>query len=193
MRKPEELAVAKSSVSHWVRDVPFTPSPRRTGPQQRPNRLRDRRLAEIAELDAAGVDRIGVLSEDAFLAAGVALYAGEGSKTDGTVSFANSDPRMVGFFCEWLRRQFTIDESRLRVRVYLHLGLDLDAAQRHWSEITGVSVRQFLAAYRADPDPSIRRNKHEHGCVSVVYNCSRTHRAIMGMVRALLSETAIPG
>ena len=116
----DQLGVSKSSVSLWVRDVAFTPSKRRYGSQQRPNGLRDRRLAEIAALDQAGVDRIGTLSEDAFLAAGVALYAGEGAKRDRTVVFANSDPAMVRFFCIWLRRYFVVDESRLRARVYLH-------------------------------------------------------------------------
>ena len=45
------------------------------------------------------------------------------------MNFANTDATMVAFFCAWLRRFFTIDESRLRVRVYLHEGLDLDAAE----------------------------------------------------------------
>ena len=82
-------------------------------------------------------ERIGALSDDAFLAAGAALYAGEGAKRDGKVTFANTNPAMVAFFCAWLRRFFAIDESRLRVRVYLHEGLDLDAAERFWSEVTG--------------------------------------------------------
>ena len=47
--------------------------------------------------------------------------------------------------------------------------------------------------YRAKADPSIRRNKHEHGCVYVGYCCSRTHREVMGLVRALLTSGAIPG
>jgi hypothetical protein len=38
---------------------------------------------------------------------------------------------MVRFFCAWLRRHFAIDERRLRIRVYLHQGLDLDAAEAH--------------------------------------------------------------
>jgi hypothetical protein len=188
-----KLGVSKSSVSLWVRDVPFTPSPGRYGPQRRPNRLRDARLAEIAELDAAGLDRIGVLSDEAFLAAGVALYAGEGSKRDGTVHFANSDPAMIAFFCAWLRRCFEIDESRLRARVYLHEGLDLELAQAFWSGITGIPTEQFRASYRAVADTAIRRSKHEHGCAYVAYSCSRTHRTIMGMVRALLSSVSIPG
>jgi hypothetical protein len=188
-----ELSVSKSSVSLWVRDVEFTPSKRRTGPQRRPNPLHEAKLAQIALLNAEGVERIGTLSDAAFLAAGVALYAGEGAKTDGSVVFANTDPRMVAFFCEWLRRFFDVDEARLRVRVYLHEGLDLDAAYRHWSDVTGVPLDQFRAPYRAAANPSIRRSKHEFGCVYVVYGCSATHRRIMGLTSALLSSQAIPG
>jgi hypothetical protein len=188
-----KLGVSKSSVSLWVRDVPFTPSAGRYGPQRRPNRLRDARLAEIAELDAAGLDRIGVLSDEAFLAAGVALYAGEGSKSDGVVKFANTDAAMMHFFCAWLRRYFEIDESRLRARVYLHEGLDLDAAEQFWSQVMAIPREQFQAPYRAVADPSIRRTKHEFGCAYLVYGCSRTHRAVMGMVRALLSPGSVPG
>lgn len=128
------------------------------------------------------------LSEQAFFAARAALYAGEGAKGDGRVVFANSDAAMVAFFCRWLRRLFAIDEGRLRVAVYLHEGLDLDAAEEHWSLVTGVPRSQFRKPYRAVPDPSIRRTKHQHGCVRVISSCSRTHRAVMGLSRALLSS-----
>jgi transcriptional regulator with XRE-family HTH domain len=188
-----ELGVAKSSVSLWVRDVPFTPSKRRTGPQRRPHPAHEAKLAQIATLDAEGVERIGILSDAAFLAAGVALYAGEGTKRDGAVRFANTDPTMVQFFCAWFRRFFEIDERRLRGRVYLHHGLDLAAATARWSEVTGIPIQQFRKPYRAVPDPTIRRNKHEFGCAYVDYSCSRTHRQVMGLVRALLSSDAIPG
>jgi len=188
-----ELGVSKSSVSLWVRDVDFIPSKRRTGPQRRSNALHEAKLTQIATLDVEGIERVGTLSDDAFFVAGIALYAGEGSKTDGAVKFANTDPAMVTIFCTWLRRYFAIDERRLRVRVYLHEGLDLDAAQAHWSRVTGVPREQFGKAYRAKADPSIRRNKREFGCVYVSYACAPTHRRIMGLVRALLSSSAIPG
>mgnify|MGYP002382411095 CR=1 FL=1 len=189
-----ELGVSKSSVSRWVRDVSFTPSKRRTGPRRRPHPARAAKLAQIAAMNAEGVERIGTLDEAAFLAAGVALYAGEGSKTEGSVRFANSDPAMIRFFCTWFRHFFEVDEARLRARVYLHEGLELDAAYAHWSEVAGIPVAQFNKPYRAVRDPSIRRNKHEFGCFYVDYGCSRTHRQIMGLVRALLtSGAALPG
>ena len=187
------LGVAKSSVSVWVRDVPFTPSRRRTGPQRRPHPAHEAKLAQIAALNAEGIERIGTLSDDAFFVAGIALYAGKGGKRDGQVLFANTDSGMVRFFCAWLRRFFRIDETRLRARVYLHEGLDLDAAYSHWSEVTGVPTDQFRAPYRAVADPSIRRAKHEYGCAYVSYGCSTIHREILGLVRALLASGAIPG
>jgi DNA-binding transcriptional MerR regulator len=136
------LGVSKSSVSLWVRDVPFDPLPRPArGRRRSPNSLQRRKQSEIDRLVREGQARIGRLSEREFLVAGVALYAGEGSKGDGSVLFTNSDPRLIVFFCSWLRHFFPIDESRLRVRLYLHQGLDLDIAIAHWS--------------RADRDPRV--------------------------------------
>jgi hypothetical protein len=76
-----------------------------------PNALQRRKRAEVDRLLAEGRDRIGRLRQREFLLAGVALYEGEGSKGDGRLRFANSDPRMIVVFCTWLRRFFEIDES----------------------------------------------------------------------------------
>jgi hypothetical protein len=188
------LGVSKSSVSLWVRDVAFEPRPRATrGRRRAPNALQRRKQAEIDRLLAEGRDRVGRLTEREFLVAGVALYAGEGSKGDGRLRFANSDARMIVFFCSWLRRFFEVDESRLRVHLYLHQGLDLAAAIAYWSALTSIPPTQFLKPYRAVPDPSIRHAKHVHGCVSIGYSCSATHRTIMGLVAALLGDATIPG
>jgi hypothetical protein len=138
------LGVSKSSVSLWVRDVAFEPLPRVTrGRRREPNALQRRRQAEVERLLEEGRARIGRLSEREFLVAGVALYAGEGSKQDGRVRFVNSDPRMVVFFCSWLRHFYEVDESRLRLVLYLHQGLDLSASMAYWSTLTGIPESQF--------------------------------------------------
>lgn len=189
-----ELDVSKSSVSLWVRDVEFTPRQRERSAAQRrgPSVLQQRKQAEIDELIMAGRERIGNLGAQQFLVAGTALYAGEGAKSDGQVKFANSDPRQVAFFCDWLRTFFDIDESRLRVWLYLHQHLDLGAAIAFWSDLTNIPRAQFGKPYRAVADASIRNTKHVHGCVGVAYACSRTHRAIMGLVHGLLADDVRP-
>jgi hypothetical protein len=186
------LGVSKSSVSLWVRDMDIEVR-RRMPVRRRPHPFQLAKLAEIDECNRLGRERLVCISDEAFLVAGAALYAGEGAKRDGNVLFANTDAQMVRFFCAWLRRFFSIDEDRLRVRVYLHEGLDIQAAEDFWSAVTGVPRSQFRAPYRAKADASIRSNKHEHGCVYVGYSCSRTHREVMGLVRALLTSGAIPG
>ncbi len=188
-----ELAVSRSSVSLWTRDVPVAPGPRRLVRPRQPNVLERRKQAEIAELLEAGRARIGDLSERDLLVAGTALYAGEGTKGGNTVGFANSDPRMIMLICSWLRRFFDIVESRLRLRLYLHAGLDLEAAMRFWSSLTEIPLQQFRTPYRAEADTSLRLNKHAHGCVYVSYSSARTHRAVMGLVQALLGSPVDSG
>ena len=92
-----------------------------------------------------------------------------------------------------LQRFFSVDEARLRVRLYLHEGLDLAASVAFWSDVTGIPPSQFQKPYRAVPDPTIRHAKHVHGCVSIDYSCSATHRSIMGLVAALLGDAVNPG
>lgn len=186
-----ELGVAKSSVSLWTRDVPFEVRPARTGARRRgPNVLQRRKAAEIADLMEEGRRRIGALTERDLLVAGLLLYAGEGAKRDGAVKFANTDPRLVRMFCMWLRRFFAVDESRLRGRLYLHEGLDLDAAMEFWTSLTEIPARQFTRPYRAVADVSYRSTKHPLGCLTVSYTCSRTHRSIMGLMAAVLEPPA---
>ncbi len=127
----EEVGCSKSSASLWCRDVVMDievlERRRRArylagneGARQRgPNARQRRKECEIDELRAHGVAEVGELSERDLLIAGAALYAGEGSKRDGCVSFANSDPRMILVFLAWLRHIIDVDERRLRFSLYL--------------------------------------------------------------------------
>ncbi len=192
------MNVAKSSVSIWVRDVEFDPARRRSAatgrrPRGSDHPLRRRKLAEIERLRVEGLARIGTPSEREFLTAGLGLYAGDGSKGDKEVSFSNSSEAIVGFFCRWLRTFFVIEEHRLRVRLYLHQGLDLEAAVQWWCSVTEIPQNQFLKPYRAVPDATIRGNKHQYGCAHVVYNCAGTQRQIMALMQALLDAGWAPG
>jgi transcriptional regulator with XRE-family HTH domain len=162
----DELGVAKSSVSLWVRDVDFVPRPRRTARRRGPNALQRRKQEEIDRLLREGRERIGRLT--------------------------NTNPLIIGFFCAWLRHFFEVDERRLRVTLYLHEGLDLEEATRFWVCVTGIPPDQFSKPYRAEADATMRHTKHHNGCPAVAYGCSRTHRAIMGLVHALIGGDVLP-
>ena len=190
----DELGVAKGSVSVWVRDVDFTPKPRNRGHStQQPHPLHLKKLAEIERCRVEAEAKYRNLSDAQLDSFALGLYAGEGAKTRGVVSMANTNPMLMRLFVDWLRRSFDIDESRLRARLYLHEGLDLEGATTFWAAATSIPDRQFQRPYRAAADPSRRRAKHELGCLTIVYHCSVTHRRVMARVAAITSRFDLPG
>ena len=190
----DELSVAKSSVSRWVRDVDFVPRPRHRGHPAGPKHpLRVRKEAELEQCRLEAEAAIGALSERDIAIYALALYAGEGSKTEGGVIFANSDPILVRAFLHWLRSEFELDEARLRGRLYLHEDLDLEEAERFWSDVTAIPRSQFQRAYRAAVQGSWRLNRHEFGCFTVRYHSRLLQRRVMARIAAIGSAFATPG
>jgi hypothetical protein len=189
-----ELGVSKASVSVWVRDVPFVPRPRNRGhSSHKPHPLTVKKEAEIERCRADAESFVGSLSDRDLTMFCLGLYAGEGGKTRGSITFANTNPTFVAVVATWLRRQFRIDESRMRAKIYLHEGLDLDAASAFWSGVLAIPVWQFTMPYRAADDPTRRHAKHVHGCATLQYSCTSTHRRVMAMIEAVTSPFAIPG
>jgi transcriptional regulator with XRE-family HTH domain len=195
-----ELGVSRSSVSLWVRDVEVDDAEwarraranRNFGARRRgPNKLQRAKVAEIERCHREAAEWLGDLSERDLFIAGIALYAGEGFKTGGAVGLANTDPRLVALFLRWLRHFFDVDESRLRVRLYLHEGLDLDASQAFWSELLGVPLAQFGAPYRAVADASRRTAKHPMGCPAVRYSSVHELRRVLALVDSLV-QCSVP-
>lgn len=196
-----ELHVSPGSVSTWVRDVEVDAerwqahcaTRRNHGWAKRRASFERTRAAQAVSVRCEAEALLRAISDRDRFIAGIALYAGEGAKTRGSVKFTNSDPRMITAFLTWLRGFFEVDEARLRVRLYLHDGLDLAAANEFWSTTTGIPVTQFNLPYRAVADPSIRRTKHPMGCPTVIYSCTHTHEVVMALVDALLSSNVPSG
>ncbi len=189
-----ELGVSKASVSVWVRDVEFIARPKNRGHPAGPRHpMRLKKDAEIERCRLEALDVIGPVSERDRLMYALALYAGEGGKRDDKILFANNDPDLIRIFLGWLRHQFEIDESRLRMRLYLHADLDLQAALAFWSEATRIPIAQFQKPYRAVADHSIRSNRHLNGCAGVVYSSKLVHRRVMAMIAAVTSSLVNPG
>lgn len=94
---------------------------------------------------------------------------------------------------DWLRSAFAVDESRLRVKLYLHADLDVAAAIEFWAAVNGIPGSQFNKPYRAVVDETMRHNRHQYGCASVVFHNTLLHRRVMAMIAAVTSRLADPG
>jgi hypothetical protein len=188
-----ELKASKSTVSRWVADVPFTPGPRHRGGPTAAHPMHLARLRDEADAAEAARSEIGQLSERDLMMVGLALYAGEGAKTGNAVRFANTDARLIRLFLRWFRSSFELDESKLRIALYLHEGLDLDAAVSYWSVLCSIPPSQFTRPYRAVANPSRRAAKHPMGCPSVRYADARVFRRVLAGVDALDCFLSFPG
>lgn len=194
----KELQVSRSSVSLWARDIKLTKSQleklylnKKTGQLKGSiiaamNKIRDRE--EItAKLMREGKKEIGRLSKRDRFVAGVALYCGEGSKTDGSVDFANLDPKLISFMMSWMRDFCNVPEEKFRGSLYLHDNLDEIKAKQFWSKLSGISLSQFTKTYIVKNNPKrLRKVKHIHGVFRITVSDINLHRKIMGWISGVL-------
>jgi len=68
-------------------------------------------LQEIERCRAEAGELFRVLTPEGLRLFVLGLYAGEGSKTQGTVSMANTNALFLRAFVTWLRSEFALDES----------------------------------------------------------------------------------
>lgn len=144
----EEVPVSKSTLSLWLRSVPFTPN------QKVQNRVR-KATQSIAEysyrnkkysLELAtqrAKETLGTLSRRDLLMVGVGLYIGEGSKSKGIVRVVNSDPRVIAVAIRWFEEIFNLPTKHFSLSIHLYPDNDLEKSLKFWSNATGIPLNQF--------------------------------------------------
>lgn len=201
-----ELAVSKSSVSLWVRDMPRPPhlsyeeSRKRSAAGVRRYWAAERPVREAARqavIDAAAAE-IGPLTDRELLIAGAVAYWCEGSKgkprpNGDRVVFINSDPGLIRLFLRFLDHA-DVEPARLGFRVHIHENADVGAAERFWSEVTGADASQFHRPTLKRHNPKTVRKKtgeDYHGCLTVsVKRSAELYQRITGWADAAMAAGA---
>lgn len=76
--------------------------------------------------------------------AGVMLYWGEGDKGKGpTVKFANSDPRMMKIFYQFLIKILAVPSEKIHAYLLLYPDLKDEMQKTFWHRATGIPTSQF--------------------------------------------------
>jgi AcrR family transcriptional regulator len=138
----ERLALPKTTIYYWVRDLPLG-RPRRANPGQRKGnrgmraKYRMRRAAAYAQgrLDFARFVRDPTFRD--FLC----LYMAEGYKRSrNAVSVCNSDPKIVLLTARWVRH---FARNRVRYSVQSHADQDPRELQQFWAELLSVDPNEI--------------------------------------------------
>jgi DNA-binding CsgD family transcriptional regulator len=201
----DQLGVSKSTLSLWLRDVVLTAEQRdrllelkKQGSSRAGRTMQARRMARQAATRAAAAAQIPAVAESELFVAGVVAYWAEGSKAKPwrpgeRFCFVNSDAEMITLMLRWLEL-IGVSRDRLILRLSIHESADVEAAEAHWRQVTGVGVDQFRKATLKRHNPkTVRKNIGEdyHGCLVVnVRRSTELNRQIAGWWAGIIGSVA---
>jgi len=147
-----KIKVAKSTLSDWLKDVPFVPNELTIKKIENNNE----RIVAIKRVDKAqsvklasgyAIDNVGDFSKRDDFVFGLGVYLGEGSKTGGYTRISNSDPRIIKFSINWFKKHFGLDDSNFRVRIHIYPDNDEGEVLSFWIRTLGLKKKSFFQSY----------------------------------------------
>lgn len=184
----EQIAVSKSTLSIWLRDVPLTL-------KQQKARIKGRALSRLLGAKSQQKRRIErtkviiknsqkefrVLVTNPLFLSGLMLYWAEGDKHQGErVKFTNSDEKMIRLMMRWFRKVCHVPEEKFRIALHLHNLHTIPNAQGYWRGITKIPAQQFHKVYVKHSSLGHRRNILYNGTCGIVINNKDLFRRIFG-------------
>lgn len=198
-RIASRIGVSAGTVHAWTKDIQLTPEqwhrntygPR--GPQSpehiaarnatRRRTWRRRRLQSQQEGRARARENEGVHL------AGCMLYWAEGAKDRNTLMFSNSDIRMVGLFCQFLRECLQVPDEHmtLRLNVYTGNGMSVTQIEDHWLkalELPRTSLRGHTLNHKPTSSSGLRKNRLPYGVAQIrVLRSTKLVQHVLGAIQ----------
>ncbi len=109
--------------------------------------------------------------DEQLIVAGVMLYWAEGFQSDNatSVDFANSKPKMISVFMEFLREICGVDESRFRAYLYCYSNQDIEELISFWSKLTKIPKDKFSKPYIRKDFKKEKIGKMKYGLLHIRY------------------------
>ncbi len=195
-----ELGISKSTASIWVRDIKLKKSQAislRNG-SHRPEVVERRRVSRLfnerekrqALIDIAAKD-IKDISNKELQIIGTMLYWAEGRKRgQRIVTFSNSDPEMIRTMMRFFREICKVDEEKFRGGIHIHTNGNTIAAEKFWSQVAQIPLKQFYKTYAMNS--SVSKNKTKtlpYGTLDVSVCDVKLFLKIMGWIEKIKTLT----
>lgn len=192
------VKVSKATLSLWLRDIQLTP--------QQINKIyinkkqkNSYKLAKQKQIKKTkGIEiikqnsnlEIKKLKDNPLFVAGLMLYWAEGDKSESIelVKFSNSDPKMINFMMFWFKNFFHIQNDKFRIALHIHEYLKENEVKLYWSEITGISLKQFHKTQIKPTSIGHRKKMLYNGTCSIRISSRTLFRKIKWLTNAFLEE-----
>jgi hypothetical protein len=169
----EKTGLAKSTLSYHLTNVVYEPNKatkrklalvqlRSAETKHRQKQTKILKIRKVAEKE------FDILSKRDLFVAGIALYAGEGSKTQNLVRLVNSDARIIRFFIKWLNL-LGVDNNHIMLRVHGYPDTNRLAAEAYWLKETSLKdtqLQKMCVDTRAGKDLK-RKGVHGYGTAHI--------------------------
>jgi len=200
----KKLRVSPASVSVWCNDIFLTNEQIQKLDEHRiksgykgrmigadSNRLK--KEINIAKYQEAGHKDIEKISKRDLLIAGIALYAGEGSKYRSQVGFCNSDPYIIIFIMRWFREACGVTNDRFRFTIGINQShkYRINEVKKYWETILKAPETSFTkVSYKKVASKKIYDNPEKHfGTLTIhVRKSSELMYQILGWIKALFDR-----
>jgi AcrR family transcriptional regulator len=169
----ERLALPRTTIYYWVRDLPIERKPHTAWPESaraKGNRAMQRKYRLLREAAyEQGVAEFDELDEDPTFREFVCMYIGEGYKRSrNRVSIGNSNPNVLRLATWWLRR---LSHHLLVFSLQFHADQDATGLQAFWGEALGVEPDRIRLQRKSNSSQLTGRTwRSRHGVLSVECN-----------------------
>lgn len=181
----ECLALSRTTIYYWVKDLPIERTTRQNLGQRAGNRtMRDNYRRRREQAYREGLRSFDELAIDPTFRDFVNLYIAEGYKRcRNTVSIANSDPAVISLADRWLRR---LTARPIRYRLQYHRDQDPDYLARFWAFRLGAEASAVSLQRKSNSNGlAARRWRSRWGVLTVEVNDTQLRMRLEGWIVAL--------
>jgi AcrR family transcriptional regulator len=166
----QRLALPRTTIYYWVRDLPLSRAGRANRGQRRGNRvMRERYRALREDAYKEGLRQFDEFAVDPSFRDFVCLYLAEGYKRNrNRVSLCNSDSAVVQMATRWMGR---LTDRQPEFSVQYHADQDLSELCRFWGETLGIDPSTIRAQRKSNSNQlNGRQWRSRHGVLTVCVN-----------------------
>jgi lambda repressor-like predicted transcriptional regulator len=198
----KRIGLAKSTLSSWLKDVPYKPNKIvlkriQWAPSKSAEKSHKKKVLNIITERNIAKKELGKISKRDLWLLGIGLYLGEGSKLDERIRIINSDPKIIKLSVKWLKDICGLKKENIVPYVHLYPDNNIANTVKYWSKITDIPQKQFGKTQidNRKNKSNKKRRKLPYGTLHLqVKSCGnkdfgvKLHRKIMGWIEAVYDQ-----
>jgi hypothetical protein len=166
----ERLALPKTTVYHWIKDLPIPRTSKQSEVQRNSTTAMQAKFAALREeAYQQGVAEAPELLQNPTFRDFVVLYMAEGTKRDrNKVGFVNSDPKLIKLSHDWFTQ---LANRKFYYALQYHTDHDVDELKLFWANLLNIQPEVIRPTRKSNSNQlSGRQFRSVHGLLTIEVN-----------------------